>query len=77
MGWFSSSKNTKKDVAEALGGQFTNNQGKLVTGNRNSDNAKQKYPGGHYVCVGNAQVHETKVYDKDGKHVDTKYRPKR
>ena len=77
MSWFSSNNDTKKKIADALNGQFKNNDGQTVTGNRNSDNAKQKNPDGHYVSVGSSQQHVTKVYDKFGKLVDTKYRPKK
>ena len=62
---------TKKDLADALGGQFTNNQGRTVTGNANKD---PKYEGGHYVSTGDKANHTTDVYDKDGKLQETKVR---
>ena len=64
---------TKKKIADALKGQFTNNQGKTVTGNANKDS---KYQGGHYESTGNSKDHTTKVYDSKGNLRETKTRGK-
>ena len=63
--------NTKKDIAETLDGQFTNNQGRTVTGGAAKD---PKAEGGHFVSTGDSKNHTTHVYDKNGNLVDTKTR---